>query len=73
MFIFVCAADCKISGSLLVRVFTLITAVVMVLRVWAIYNRSRFILHTFLTLYAIEVVLFLVDRIMFNIEKNEGM
>lgn len=36
-------------------------AVVMILRVWALYRRSRFILGALLTLYAIEVIVALVN------------
>ena len=45
----------------------------MILRVWALYNRSMFILGALLTLYAIELILFLVDRILFTVEGIEGM
>ena len=35
---------------------SLVYAVVMILRLWALYNRSKFILGPLLTLYAIEVI-----------------
>lgn len=37
-----------------------VDAVVMILRLWAMYNRSRFILATLLSLYVIETVSYLV-------------
>ena len=45
----------------------------MVLRVWAMYSQSRFILGTLLTFYSIERIIFLVDRGTFHIEKKDGV
>ena len=54
--IFIGAADCEISCSLWSRLITLVEAVAMILRVWALYGRSKFILGALLTLYAIEII-----------------
>lgn len=43
-----------------------------ILRVWALYSRSRIILGVLLALYSIEIILFVVDRVVFSTEKNEG-
>ena len=40
---------------------TLIGIVVMILRVWALYNQSKLILGTLLALYAIEVIINLIS------------
>ena len=45
---------------------TLDTIVAMILRVWALYNQSRLILGTLLTLYAIEVIFTLVSCVVFS-------
>ena len=45
---------------------TLFDIVVMILRVWALYNQSRFILRALLTFYAIEVIVNLVYCVFFN-------
>ena len=50
-----------------------IDAVVMILRVSALYNRSRFILGILFTLYAVELILYLVDRVILNITQHAGM
>ena len=34
----------------------MLTAVVMILRIWAMYNRSRVILGTLLTLLSLEII-----------------
>ena len=34
----------------------MVAAVVMILRVWAMYNRSRFILGTLLILFFVEII-----------------
>lgn len=44
----------------------------MILRVWAIYNQSRLILSILLTLYVIEVTLYLVDCVLFT-QMNKGV
>lgn len=43
-------------------------AVAMILRVWALYARSRFVLGILLTLYAVEVVVYLVFGVMSSAE-----
>lgn len=48
----------------------MITAVVMILRVWAMYNRSRFILYTLLTIYIVENALSCAGTIYYNIPNN---
>ena len=45
---------------------TLDAIVAMILRVWALYNQSRSILGTLLTLYAIEVIIMLVSCVVFS-------
>ena len=45
---------------------TLFDLVVMLFRVWAMYNQSKYILGVLLTIYAIELVLHLVDRVMYS-------
>ena len=49
---------------------TLVNTVVMILRVWALYNRSRLILGTLVTFYAMEVILVLVSSIILSIQIN---
>lgn len=36
-------------------------AVVMILRVWALYSRSKFILGALIVLYTVDFILYLVD------------
>ena len=38
------------------RHILMVAAVVMILRVWAMYNRSRFILGTLLILFFVEII-----------------
>ena len=45
---------------------TLDAIVVTIFRVWALYNQSRLILATLLTLYAIEVTIVLVSCVVFS-------
>ena len=47
----------------------------MILRVWAMYNQSRLILGLLLVIYVINMILYLIERIMFctNLKKNAGM
>ena len=52
---------------------TLFDLVVMLLRVWAMYNQSKYILGTLLTVYTIEVVLYLVDCVMYSTSNTAGM
>ena len=47
-------------------------AVVMILRVWVLYNKSRFILGALLVLYAIELVSYVADCLLFSTKKTEG-
>ena len=49
---------------------TLVDTVVMILRVWALYGRSKFILGILLTLYAIEIILGLVSCIILSTQNN---
>ena len=51
-----------------VRCATLVNTVTMILRVRALYNRSRFIISILLTFYAIEVILGLIPCIQFSIQ-----
>lgn len=39
-------------------------AVVMILRVWALYGRQRFILFSLLVLYGTEVISYLVSSVL---------
>ena len=49
---------------------TLVNAVVMVLRVWALYNRSKFILFTLLFPYAVEALTLLGTALAYSISYN---
>ena len=49
----------------------MVDAVVMILRVWALYNQSKTVLGVLLTLYTIELILYLVDSIMLT-NMNKG-
>lgn len=40
------------------RSIILVDAVAMILRVWALYNRSKLILAILLTLYAIQLIIY---------------
>lgn len=51
---------------------TMVIAVTMILRVWAMYGRSRSILGVLLTLYVLEIVLFIITCTIISI-KFEGM
>ena len=51
----------------------MVDTVAMILRVWALYNRSRFILAALLTLYATEVIIFLVAVILNTQNGHLGM
>ena len=61
---FIGAADRTISSLFPAQLNTLVVAVVMILRLWAMYNQSRLILGMLLVFYAISIISFLVDRIM---------
>ena len=52
---------------------TLFDLVVMLLRVWAVYNQSKYILNILLTIYVIELVLYLVYCVMYSTSNTEGM
>ena len=54
------------------RCFTLLDVVVMILRLWALYNQSKFVIGFLFTFYAIKVSLCLVDCIMFVTQKDVG-
>ena len=58
------AAGCKVSSLFPVQLNTLVIAVLMILRVWAMYNQSRLILGILLVCYAISIISYLVDRVM---------
>ena len=45
----------------------------MLFRVFAMYNQSKYILGILLTVYAIELVLQLVDRVTYSTSKTVGM
>ena len=51
---------------------TVVTAAVMILRVWAMYNRSRIILGVLLSLYALEIVSFIITCVIIS-TKLPGM
>ena len=57
MLLFLGAADCELLCNSLSEKQTLnVTAVVMILRVWAMYNRSKLILGILLTTFSLEIV-----------------
>ena len=58
------AAGCKVLSLFPVQLNTLVIAVLMILRVWAMYNQSRLILGILLVCYAISIISYLVDRVM---------
>ena len=45
----------------------------MILRVWALYGRSRIILGTLLMLYTIEVIAYLVYSVVVTVNSSSGM
>ena len=51
---------------------TVVTAAVMILRVWAMYNWSRIILGVLLSLYALEIVSFIITCVIIS-TKLPGM
>ena len=69
--VFIGAADCKILCLFLARLNTLVVAVVIILRVWAMYNQSRLILGVLLVFYAISLTSFVVDHVI--VSKSVGM
>ena len=46
---------------------------VTILRVWALYNRSRLTLVVLLTFYAIELMLYVADSLVLSTKKSQGM
>ena len=44
--------------------------VVMILRIWAMYNQSKVVLNTLLTLLFLQMVGFLLAAIMYTKERN---
>ena len=75
MLLFLGAADCELLCSSLSEKQTLIvTAVVMILRVWAMYNRSKLILGTLLTTFSLEIIsLVLTAAIQSDAKNLSGM
>ena len=69
--VFIGAADRKIVSLFLARLNTLVVAVVIILRVWAMYNQSRLILGVLLVFYAISLTSFVVDHVI--VSKSVGM
>ena len=45
---------------------TVVTVVVMILRVWVLYSRSKVILGVLLTLYVLEIIPFIVACIILS-------
>ena len=45
-------------------------AVAIILRVWALYSRSGFILGALLTMYAIEIIPYLIFCIRFSVQNE---
>lgn len=54
--VFFASADCEVSHLYRLRPIVLTSAVVMILRVWALYGRSKIILGALLIFYGIEVI-----------------
>ena len=48
----------------------MVTAVVMILRVWAMYNRSRLILGTLLVLFSLEIISIIIAAAIYSDPKN---
>ena len=69
--VFIGAADRKILSSFSAQLNTLAVAVVMILRVWAMYNQSRLVLGILLVFYPLLIISYLVGRVL-NI-KDVGM
>ena len=59
MFVFAAAAESEIT-CISWRDDILTAAVAMILRLWAMYNRSTLILGAFLAFYTVEMILYLV-------------
>lgn len=55
-----CSRMYVIQVSLLERMTLIVTAVTMILRVWALYNRSRLVLITLLVLFFLEIISFII-------------
>ena len=70
--IFVCAADRETLLSFPVQSTTSLDIVVMILRVWALYNQSRLVLGVLLGLYAMEVVLLFARYLLESIAVGSG-
>ena len=71
--VFIAVANCESSCPPPVRLFTLVDVVVMILRVWAIYKQSKLILCILLPLYSFELILYLIDRVIFTAQSIGGM
>lgn len=73
--LFLGAADCElVCNSFRKKRPLTVAAVVMILRVWAMYNRSRLILGTLLTLFSLGTIPSIVGTaIDSNLKKLSGM
>ena len=64
---FLGAADCGLLCGLPSEKATLtVTAVVMILRVWAMYNRSRLILRTLLMLFSVVTMFTVLGAVIYS-------
>lgn len=56
--LFLAAADCELLCSSLSKMveIMMVAAVMMILRVWVMYHRSRLILYTLLALFSVEII-----------------
>lgn len=61
-----CRRLCVFVLFALSEVTTVVTAVVMILRVWALYGRSRIILGVLLALYVMEIIPFIIACIILS-------
>ena len=65
-----CSADREIPSLFSMYWITFVDEVVMTLRLWALYNRSRFILGSVLMFYLMEIISSFVGFVVFS--KSSG-
>ena len=48
----------------------MVTTVIMILRVWAMYNRSRLILRALLMLFSVEIIFTVLAAAIYSVPRN---
>ena len=68
--LFLAAADCELYSSLCQKKQALMMAVAMILRIWAMYDRSRLILGTLLTMFCLEIIFIGLAIVIYSNPRN---